>query len=642
MAILRFLIFIKALFKSFPSINQRDIFDSLLEKTLVKTPKRIAFGFSLSALPLLERLQARNNVDQIFISNSPDLSEDKKIVGLMQSIPIDFLKDHWQNNNKLIFVGSVGAVVRLIAPFVRSKEKDPAILVMDAKAKNVISLLGGHNQGGDEFARELAAIFEAEAIFTSDSVIERRIPLDCFGEGWGWKRGGDNVDWRKLMISQSKEQKNIAFQSKGSKLWHQLNACSNFSFLENNDQISPKNFDLYIGQETRHACSWHPPSIIIGIGCERNTDEKLIQRAIEESFSKNGLSLLSVSCIASIDKKNDEIGLLNVSQRNEWPIYFFSALQLSKVKVPTPSNVVMNEMGTASVAEAAALLKGSESGRLIQEKQIYYSNKDEFGAVTVALVELEKPFAPHKGELHLIGSGPGELEMLTADSRRALARCVAWVGYTPYLNYLESIRRPDQVRIDSQLTFEKDRCQNALDLAKEGVRVALISSGDSGIYGMAGLALELWLDESVESRPLFQVHPGISSFQMAAAKLGAPFMHDFCSISLSDLLTPWNQIEKRLQSAAKGDFVIAIFNPKSIKRDWQLKKAVDLLLEFRDKSTPVAIARELGRPEENIEIHTLESLPFNQVDMLTILIIGNSQSFIKNNKFLTPRGYLSN
>ena len=138
-------------------------------------------------MPLLERLQARNNVDQIFISNSPDLSEDKKIVGLMQSIPNDFLKDHWQKNNKLIFVGSVGAVVRLIAPFVRSKEKDPAILVMDSKAKNVISLLGGHNQGGDEFARELAAIFEAEAIFTSDSVIERRIPLDCFGEGWGWK-----------------------------------------------------------------------------------------------------------------------------------------------------------------------------------------------------------------------------------------------------------------------------------------------------------------------------------------------------------------------------------------------------------------------------------------------------------------------
>ncbi len=591
---------------------------------------------------LLKRLQASKHVDQIFISNGKTLSKEKKIEGLVEVSPIDFLKDHWQNNNKLIFLGSIGAVVRLISPFVRSKDNDPAILVMDSKAKNVITLLGGHKQGGDRFANELAAALEAEVICTSDSFTERRIPLDCFGEGWGWKRGGENVDWRKLMISQSKEQKNIVFQANGSKLWQKLKGCSNFFFLDKNDPIYFENIDLYIGQENRNKCSWHPPTIIIGIGCERNTDEKVIQRAINESLNQNGLSLLSISGLATIDKKNDEIGLLNLSKKNEWPIYFFSALELSQVNVPSPSNIVLNEMGTASVAEAAAILLGARSGRLIQEKKIYYSNEDEYGAVTIALVEVSTPFAPHKGELHLIGSGPGDLEMLTSDSRRALTRCSAWIGYTPYLNYLDSIRRPDQVRIDSELTFEKDRCKYALDLAKEGVRVALISSGDSGIYGMAGLALELWLNEKIDSRPLFQVHPGISSFQMAAAKLGAPFMHDFCSISLSDLLTPWNQIERRIKSAAIGDFVIAIFNPKSKKRDWQLKKTVDLLIEFRKPCTPVAIARELGRPDESIEIHTLETLPFDQVDMLTILVIGNSQSVIKDKRFITPRGYFSN
>tara|TARA_B100000579_G_scaffold352178_1_gene306500 strand:- start:782 stop:1171 length:390 start_codon:yes stop_codon:yes gene_type:complete len=129
---------------------------------------------------------------------------------------------------------------------------------------------------------------------------------------------------------------------------------------------------------------------------------------------------------------------------------------------------------------------------------------------------------------------------------------------------------------------------------------------------------------------------------MAAAKLGAPFMNDFCSISLSDLLTPWKQIEQRIISAGKGDFVLAIFNPKSIKRDWQLKKTVELLLKFREPNTPIAIARQLGRFEENVQVYTLETLPFNQVDMLTILIVGNSQSFVKNNKFLTPRGYFKN
>ncbi|WP_269623702.1 precorrin-3B C(17)-methyltransferase [Prochlorococcus marinus] len=593
-------------------------------------------------MPLLERLQASNHVDQIFISNGSTLFLEKKIEGLVESSPIEFLKDHWNNNNKLIFLGSIGAVVRLISPFVRSKHNDPAILVMDSKAKNVLTLLGGHKQGGDAFANELAAALEAEVICTSDSFTERRIPLDCFGEGWGWERGGSDVDWRKLMIRQSKEQKNIVFQSQGSKLWQQLKGCANCSFLAKNDPISFENINLYIGQENSNICSWHPPTIIIGIGCERNTDEIVIQRAIDKSLNQNGLSLLSISCLATIDKKNDEIGLLNLSKKNEWPIYFFSAPELSQVNVPTPSNVVLKEMGTASVAEAAAILLGGQSGRLIQEKKIYYSNEDECGAVTIALVELSIPFAPHKGELHLIGSGPGDLEMLTSDSRRALTRCSAWIGYTPYLNYLDSIRRPEQVRIDSELTFEKDRCQYALDLAKEGVKVALISSGDSGIYGMAGLALELWLHEKIDSRPLFQVHPGISSFQMAAARLGAPFMHDFCSISLSDLLTPWDQIERRIKSAAIGDFVIAIFNPKSKKRNWQLKKTVDLLLEFRKPCTPVAIARELGRPDESIEIHTLATLPFDQVDMLTILVIGNSQSVLKNNRFLTPRGYFSN
>ena len=615
---------------------------TVLEKTSVKTPKRIALGFSLSAVPLLERLKEGKHVDQIFLSDASTLCSEKEIEGLVESLPIDFLNNHWHKNNKLIFVGSIGAVVRLISPFVRSKENDPAVIVLDSKAENVITLLGGHKKGGDSFANELAASLEAKVICTSDSFTEKRIPLDCFGEGWGWKRGGGDVDWRKLMISQSKEQKNIVFQSKGSKLWQGLQGCFNFSFLENKDPTSFENINLYIGQEDFNVCSWHPPTIIIGIGCERNTDEKLILRAINESFTQNGLSLLSISGLATIDKKNDEIGLLNLSKNNDWPIYFFSAIELSKVNVPTPSNVVFNEMGTASVAEAAAISLGAQSGRLIQEKQIYYSKKDEYGAVTIALVELSNPFAPNKGELHLIGSGPGDLEMLTSDSRHALSRCAAWIGYGPYLNYLEAIRRHDQVRIDSELTFEKDRCQHALDLAKEGVKVALISSGDSGIYGMAGLALELWLNERLDSRPLFRVHPGISSFQMAAAKLGAPFMHDFCSISLSDLLTPWNQIEKRIKSAAAGDFVIAIFNPKSIKRDWQLKKTIDLLLESREPSTPVAIARQIGRSDESVEIHSLDTVPFDKVDMLTILVIGNSQSVIKNNKFLTPRGYFSN
>ncbi len=157
----------------------------VLAKKSVKTSKRVAFGFSISAVPLLERLKASKHVDQIFISDFSTLSLGHQIEGLVESLPIDFLKNYWQKNNKLIFVGAIGAVVRLVSPFVESKENDPAVIVLDSKAKNVITLLGGHKQGGDAFANELGASLEAEVVCTSDSFTEKRISLDCFGEGWG-------------------------------------------------------------------------------------------------------------------------------------------------------------------------------------------------------------------------------------------------------------------------------------------------------------------------------------------------------------------------------------------------------------------------------------------------------------------------
>jgi cobalt-precorrin 5A hydrolase/precorrin-3B C17-methyltransferase len=221
----------------------------------------------------------------------------------------------------------------------------------------------------------------------------------------------------------------------------------------------------------------------------------------------------------------------------------------------------------------------------------------------------------------------------------ALKRCTAWVGYKLYLDLLEPLRRPGQIRFDGQLTKEWDRCSEALELASQGAKVALISSGDSGIYGMAGLALELWLQKPEATRPHFQVHPGISALQLAAAKTGAPLMHDFCTISLSDRLTPWGVIEQRIQGAGLGDFVIALYNPRSKGRDWQLAKAREILLQHRQDTTPVAIARQLGRHDEEIRITTLGGLNPQEIDMLTVLLIGNSSSYSKDGRMVTPRGY---
>jgi cobalt-precorrin 5A hydrolase/precorrin-3B C17-methyltransferase len=156
---------------------------------------------------------------------------------------------------------------------------------------------------------------------------------------------------------------------------------------------------------------------------------------------------------------------------------------------------------------------------------------------------------------------------------------------------------------------------------------------------MAGLALEQWLERDAFDRPGFQVHPGISALQLAAARAGAPLMHDFCTISLSDRLTPWEVIERRLRAAAAGDFVVGLYNPRSLGRDWQLERARTLLLEGRPAATPVALARQLGRPGESVRLYTLEDLPVEEVDMLTLVLIGNSTSRLQDGRMVTPRGY---
>jgi cobalt-precorrin 5A hydrolase/precorrin-3B C17-methyltransferase len=402
-----------------------------------------------------------------------------------------------------------------------------------------------------------------------------------------------------------------------------------------------------IGHQLGNGCHWHPPCLWLGMGCERGTSRSVLTRLLERTLESHGLAAAAVAGLATLDRKNDEPALLEMSRRRGWPMRLFTAEELMPVPVPHPSAAVQRDVGTASVAEAAALLAARRHGRLndetwaplLVEKTIERAGPGEQGAATLAIALAERQWAPHRGELHLVGSGPGRLDLLTADARRALARATVWVGYGPYLDLLEPLRRSDQLRREGRLTQERERCAEALDLAVQGIRVALISSGDSGIYGMAGLALDLWLSAAMEDRPLFTVHPGVSALQMAAARAGAPLMHDFCTISLSDRLTPWPLIERRLRAAAEADFVVALYNPRSQGRDWQLGRAVELLLEQRPATTPVVLARQVGRAEERVTLHTLGALPLATVDMLTIVLVGNSSSLARDGWVLTPRGY---
>jgi len=565
----------------------------------------------------------------------------------------ELLQSQWGSAQGFVVVGACGLVTRLIAPLLQGKNQDPAVVVVDPHGAFAIPLLGGHAAGAEALSQGVAALLGGQAVLTGSSGSQGRLALDAFGKSWGWRRSATG-DWNALMQKAAAgERARLAVkQTNGTQLWRGLAAAAASGLVagtvnqstdpngaDPNGADSSNEIDLTIGITRGEGCRWHPPSLWLGMGCERGTSQELIARLVDQELDRLGLAPEAIAGMASIDRKSDEQAFLALAQVRGWAQQWMPAATLSAIAVPNPSDAVAAEMGTASVAEAAALVAAGPGARLLLDKTIARAQADEQGAATLAIAICAKQWAPQAGQLHLVGSGPGRLDLLTPDARHALAEATVWVGYGLYLDLLEPLRRPDQLRCDGRLTEERARCAQALGLANQGLNVALVSSGDSGIYAMAGLALELWLSQSPGQRPSFEVHPGISALQLAAARAGAPLMHDFCTISLSDRLTPWEVIEKRLEAAAAGDFVVALYNPRSKGRDWQLARAQELLLAGRPGTTPVALARQLGRPEEQVSLHTLGDLPIEQVDMLTLVLVGNSTSRTQDGRMVTPRGY---
>ena len=248
--------------------------------------------------------------------------------------------------------------------------------------------------------------------------------------------------------------------------------------------------------------------------------------------------------------------------------------------------------------------------------------------------------------IYVIGIGPGCRDLMTQEAISAMEDAEVIVGYKTYIKLVEDFVKDKEV-VQNGMRKEVDRCQDAIDIAKTGKKVAVISSGDAGIYGMAGLILELITKQELDI-PV-KVVPGVTASigaaavlgapNTAAAVLGAPIMHDFCHISLSDLMTPWEVIEKRLRLAAEADFVICLYNPRSKGRSEHLANAFKIMGEFKDGSTPVGIVKDVGREDQEKFICTFDTMDFERVDMTTMVIIGNKSTYIHDDLMITPRGY---
>lgn len=242
------------------------------------------------------------------------------------------------------------------------------------------------------------------------------------------------------------------------------------------------------------------------------------------------------------------------------------------------------------------------------------------------------------GKITVIGIGPGSLDDMTLRAHKAIEKADTIAGYNTYIKLIEPLLTGKKI-IGTGMMQEIDRCTMALAEACKGHDVAVVSSGDAGVYGMAGLVLELLLQKPAEERPQVAIIPGVSAVNAAAAILGAPLMHDFAVISLSDLLTPWDLIKKRAAFAAQGDFVIALYNPKSRKRVEHIEEIREILLKYKPANTPVGIVRGATRNNESVVISDLANFTKEEIDMFSLVIIGNSNTYSENNLMITPRGY---
>ena len=557
------------------------------------------------------------------------------------------LREHlasiWTENQAFIFCLAAGAVVRLVAPLLKNKHDDPAIVVIDSQGDYVISLCSGHQGNADLLAKLVASQLGATAIVTGASSGLSLPGIDTLGFPYGWGKG--TGEWTGVMSAIARQEKIQVVQEAGSTLWQEhLPSEHPFAFGFGGSEIDSPDARIWISSTKRKFApqgdypkvQWHPRVLWIGVGCERGTSRELIDTAIDETFKTYHLASEAIAGIVSIDLKVDEVGIVEVCQRRNLVFKTFAATELNQVDVPTPSVVVEQEVGTPSVAEAAAMLMGQN---LLISKQIFKS-ESKSGAVTIAIAQAETEYIGRTGKLYLVGIGPGNLEQITPAAQTAIKEADVVIGYSLYLSLIKSLKRPGQIVEASPITQERQRAKRAIELAEWGLTVAVVSSGDCGIYGMAGLVFEELRNEEWDGKiPQIKVFPGISALQSAASRVGAPLMHDFCAISLSDLLTPWEVIQKRLKAAANGDFITALYNPRSQKRTKQIVMAQAIFAEHRTGDTPVAIVHGAYREDEQIILSTLDQMLDQPIDMLTTVIIGNTTTRNYEDWMITPRGY---
>ena len=546
----------------------------------------------------------------------------------------------------LIGLCAAAILIRAVAPHLGQKQHDAPVLAIADDGSSIVPLLGLHNGALDLGAR-LAAASGGHLAVTTASNLGDGVSLDTPPAGFRLANkkdaaaamagllagGGAAIDFDEhhpIMIDW------LAPVKRGDDM----------RLTITHDHVDPSANQLVF-------C---PRQFILGIGCARGCDSDELYDFVTAELRRQNVNQAAIAAIASVDLKADEPAILALAARLDVPFRVFSVAELERQtgNLANPSDVVFVEIGLYGVAEAAALeaamlQTGGAKASLFIEKQ---KTKD----ATLALVKMAAPLVDQRllrgrkpGKVMLIGIGPGKSDWRTPEAAKWIQSADELVGYGLYIDLLGAAAA-HLPRKDFALGEEESRCRYALETAATGRNVAIICSGDAGIYAMGALVFELLdrdADDGGVSAAAHRVEvisaPGVSALQAGAARSGAILGHDFCAISLSDLLTPWASIETRIHAAGAGDFVIAFYNPVSQRRRTQLATARDILISYRGGDVPVLLASNLGRPEEQIKFRTLGSLAVDEVDMLTVIMVGSSTSKMldlgRGKAVYTPRGY---
>jgi len=545
------------------------------------------------------------------------------------------LRSLFQAGRPIIGICAAGILVRAVASELNDKRDEPPVLAVAQDGSAVVPVLGGHH-GGNCLARQIAEALGISAAITTAGDIGIGFALDDPPAGWA-------------VASTTPAKAIAAAMLAGEPV--QLIADAGVPIPDG--LVVPTTEDAFapiirLTEKTvvadENTLVLHPQTLAVGIGCERGAALDEVRALLDTTLASQGLSKNCIACLVSIDLKSDEGAILALADELSVPVRFFDAvtLEAEAPRLQNPSDVVFAEVGCHGVAEGAALAAVGSAGALIIPKQKSVRATCAVGRSSVPIDPVQIGTA--RGRLSIVGIGPGQASWRTPEVTSWLTGASDVVGYGLYLDLLGPLI-DGKNRHMSELSEEEARVRRSIELAAEGRDVALVSSGDAGIYAMAALAFEV-LDR--DNNPAFnrvdiRVSPGISAVQAAAARIGAPLGHDFALISLSDLLTPWEAIEKRIHAVAEGDFTVAFYNPVSKRRRTQLAAAKEILMGHRPAETPVILARNLGRETENVEIIALADLEVDMVDMLTLVLIGSSTTkrFVAGQRewAYTPRGY---